>query len=111
MIELVKVQIFQKHIEILLNKSAVRWDTYFEKNDTWKLTLNNVSTNAISGYASGILRWDLLFNSCVGHTSRALWSAGIPSILAVHPHILNFQLLIRQLGIYTSPYFYQIPKY
>ena len=85
--------------------------SYFEENDTCKLTLNNVSTNAISSYASGISRWDLLFNSCVGHTSRALWSAGIPNMLAVHPHILNFQLFIRQLGIYTSPYLYQIPKH
>jgi len=87
----------------------VSWDTYLGAKGTWSLELNNVSTTAISKYASGITRWDLLLNSCVGHTTRALWSAGIPTIYALHPHMLNLQLLIRQLGIYSSPYLYQIP--
>jgi RHS repeat-associated protein len=87
----------------------VNWNTYLGAKGTWSAELNNVSTTAISKYASGISRWDLLLNSCVGHTTRALWSAGIPTIYALHPHILNLQLLIRQLGIYSSPYLYQIP--
>jgi len=90
-------------------KGAKLWDTYLGEKGTWSLELNNVSTTAISKYASGITRWDLLLNSCVGHTTRALWSAGIPTIYALHPHMLNLQLLIRQLGIYSSPYLYQIP--
>jgi hypothetical protein len=45
-----------------------------------------------------------------GTTTRALWNAGVPNIYLFHPHILNAQLLIRQLGIYSSPYLYQIPK-
>jgi hypothetical protein len=45
----------------------------------------------------------------VEDTTRALWSAGVPTIYAFHPHFLNFQLLVRQLGIYSSPYLYQIP--
>jgi len=90
-------------------KRAKLWDTYLGENGTWSVELNNVSTTAISNYASGITRWDLLFNSCVGHTTRALWSAGIPTIYAFHPHMLNLQLLIRQIGIYSSPYLYQIP--
>lgn len=87
----------------------VSWDTYLGAKGTWSVELNNVSATAISKYASGITRWDLLLNSCVGHTTRALWSAGIPTIYALHPHMLNLQLLIRQLGIYSSPYLYQIP--
>jgi len=90
-------------------KGAKLWDTYLGEKGTWSLELNNVSTTAISKYASGITRWDLLLNSCVGHTTRALWSAGIPTIYALHPHMLNLQLFIRQLGIYSSPYLYQIP--
>ena len=87
----------------------VDWHTYFGEKGTWTVRLNNISTTAMSKYASGITRWDLLLNSCVGHTTRALWSAGVPTIYALHPHMLNLQLLIRQLGIYSSPYLYQIP--
>lgn len=65
---------------------------------------------ALSKYAAGITRWDLLLNSCVGHTTRALWAAGIPTIYAFHPSMLNIQLLIRQLGMYSSPYLYQSHK-
>ncbi|GAB6013448.1 hypothetical protein MK137Hg34_000301000, partial [Viscerimonas tarda] len=85
------------------------WNTYYGKSGTWTLGLNNVSTNAINSYVSGVTRWDLLLNSCVGHTTRALWSAGVPTLYLFHPHTLNVQLMVRQLGIYSSPYLYQIP--
>lgn len=84
----------------------VNWSTYLGEKGTWSVKLNNVSTNAINNYASGIRRWDLLLNSCVGHTTRALWRAGVPTIYTFHPHMLNLQLLIRQMGIYSSPYLY-----
>ena len=87
----------------------VGWDTYYGEKGTWTLRLNNVSTTAISKYGADITRWDLLINSCVGHTTRALWAAGVPTLYVLHPHMLNVQLLIRQLGIYSSPYLYQIP--
>ena len=87
------------------------WATHFGKKGTWELSLNNISTNAINHYTSGITRWDLLFNSCASHSARALWMAGVPNLFGFHPHLLNAQLLIRQLGIYSSPYLYQIPKY
>lgn len=90
-------------------QGAKLWDTYLGKEGTWSIELNNVSTKAISNYASKITRWDLLLNSCVGHTTRSLWSAGVPTIYALHPHMLNFQLAVRQIGIYSSPYLYQIP--
>jgi RHS repeat-associated protein len=91
-------------------KGAKLWDTYVGEKGTWSVELNNVSTKALSSYASGVTRWDLLLNSCVGHTTRSLWTAGVPTLYLFHPHLLNVQLLIRQLGIYSSPYLYQIPK-
>ena len=89
--------------------AKTNWETYLGEKGTWSIELNNVSTTAISKYAAGITRWDLLLNSCVGHTTRALLAAGIPTIYAFHPSMLNIQLLIRQLGMYSSPYLYQIP--
>ncbi|WP_152567946.1 hypothetical protein [Porphyromonas gulae] len=56
------------------------WDTYLGKEGSWSVELNNVSATAISKYASGVTRRDLLLNSCVGHISRALWGAGVPNI-------------------------------
>jgi len=88
---------------------ARRWDSYVGDKGTWTTRLNNVSSSAINNYASGITRWDLLLNSCVGHTTMALMRAGVPTIYAFHPHMLNLQLFIRQVGIYSSPYLYQIP--
>lgn len=67
-----------------------------------------VSTTAMSKYAMGITRWDLLLNSCVGHTTREVWAAGVPTLYLLHPHLLNLQLLIRQLDIYSRTYIYQI---
>ncbi|MCF8387876.1 MAG: RHS repeat-associated core domain-containing protein, partial [Bacteroidales bacterium] len=88
-------------------KGAKIWDSYVGDKGTWSTRINNVSTSAINNYASGITRWDLLLNSCVGHTTKALMRAGIPTIYAFHPHMLNVQLFIRQLGIYSSSYLYQ----
>ncbi len=88
----------------------VNWNSYVGNKGTWTIRLNNVSTSAIENYTAGITRWDLLFNSCVGHTTRALWRAGVPTIFAFHPHMLNLQLAIRQIGIYSSPYLYQIQE-
>jgi hypothetical protein len=44
----------------------------------------------------------------LGHASRALWCAGVPNIYLFHPHLLYTQLLIRQLGIYSTPFIYHI---
>lgn len=89
-------------------KNAKNWDTYVGKKGTLSIELNNISTNAINKYVSGITRWDLLLNSCVGHASRALWCAGVPNIYLFHPHLLYTHLLIRQLGIYSTPFIYHI---
>ncbi|MBP5371918.1 MAG: RHS repeat-associated core domain-containing protein [Bacteroidales bacterium] len=90
-----------------IKKANTEWPTYVNDKGTWSVQLDNVSTEAIRKYTSNISRWDLLLNSCVGHTTRALWSAGIPTIYAFHPHALNAQLALRQIGIYASPYIYQ----
>jgi hypothetical protein len=92
-----------------IKDANMKWPNYAGDPGTWSVELNNVSAKALNQYASGVTRWDLLLNSCVGHTTRALWSAGVPTLYAFHPHMLNLQLLIRQLGIYSSPYLYQIP--
>ena len=61
------------------------------------------------GLFFGDLKWNLVGQSCVNHTARSLWAVGVPTLpINVHPHILNFQLLVRQLGIYSSPYLYNI---
>jgi len=91
-------------------KSAKNWETYLGEKGTWSVELNNISTTVMDNYASKITRWDLLLNSCVGHTTRSLWCAGVPTLYAFHPHMLNFQLVIRQVGIYSSPYLYQFDK-
>jgi RHS repeat-associated protein len=92
-----------------IKEANLIWNNYYGSPSTWSVELNNISTNAINSYMSNVTRWDLLFNSCVGHTTRALLSAGVPTIYAFHPHLLNLQLLIRQFGIYLSPSLYQIP--
>lgn len=78
-----------------IKKPDLTWETYLGKKDTWSIELNNISTNAISKYTSGVTRWDLLLNSCVGHTSRALWNVGVPNLYVLPPHFLNIQLFIR----------------
>ena len=84
------------------------WSTYFGKKGTWTVTLNNVSAKALSNYSARVTTWDILFNSCVGHSTRALWSAGVPVLYLFHPMALNAQLLVRQFGIYSSPYLYSL---
>jgi len=62
------------------------------------------------GLLWGDLKWNLVGYSCVNHVSRSLWAVGVPTLpFNLHPYILNTQLLIRQLGIYSSPYLYNFP--
>ena len=88
-------------------KGAKKWDNYYKAPGTWKVSLNNVSKRVLADYSAS--RWDLLFNSCVSHSAKALWKAGVPNLFGFHPHLLNTQLFVRQIGIYSSPYLYQIP--
>ena len=71
---------------------------------TWTISINNVSRNVLDWYNSNVSTWNLLFKSCVGHSTWALFMAGVPTIYLFHPVMLNSQLLIRQIGITLSPY-------
>ena len=82
----------------------IDWPNYWGDDGTWSVSLSNVSTNALERYMSNVTRWDLLSNSCVAHATRALWYAGVPTLYSFHPHMLNMQLLIRELGIILSPF-------
>jgi RHS repeat-associated protein len=82
------------------------WSTYFREEGTWSVILPNVSSNAIGKYAASVSQWDFLLNSCVGHTTRALWGAGIPTLYLFHPYMLNAQLFVRKIGIMSSPFLY-----
>lgn len=92
------------------NVNSKVWDNYYSSAGTWRSTLNNVSTKVMTEYSNNVSRWNLLLNSCVGHTSKALWLSGIPNIYLFHPHMLNLQIMMTQLGIYANPYLYQSPK-
>lgn len=62
------------------------------------------------GLFGGTLKWNLFLYSCSNYVTRSLWAVGVPTLpINLHPHILNLQLAIRQIGIYSSPYLYQIP--
>jgi RHS repeat-associated protein len=82
----------------------LQWDNYFDDALTWKVQINNVRINVLENYRTS--RWDLLLNSCTSHSAKALWKAGIPNFFGFHPHLLQSQLAIRQIGIYSSPYLY-----
>lgn len=90
------------------------WENHALDGKGWKLPINNVSRKILSDMSSSIqtkmnnqtLMWNLLGKSCVGYTSRALWSVGIPSLGGIHPYWLQMQMITRQIGIYSSPYFY-----
>ncbi len=86
------------------------WSNYANEKGTWSTRINNVSSKAMSSHAERIKTWDLGINSCVGHSTRALWKAGVPVLYLGHPHMLNVQLLIRDVGIKASPFLYQRPK-
>lgn len=59
---------------------------------------------------AGKLRFGVGFG-CVNHTSRALLASGVWFVpFNPMPQILNLQLLIRQTGIYASPYLLNVQK-
>ncbi|MDR0659813.1 MAG: hypothetical protein LBG19_03210 [Prevotellaceae bacterium] len=71
-----------------------------EKNKYKNKALNLVLDNIVIG------RKHQLF---VNHVSRSLWATGIPTLpINLHPYILNFQLMVRQWGLYMSPYLYNL---
>ena len=98
---------------------GVRWADYADQSGTWSIRVNNVNKNILQrmtgnidsgrGLFSGSLKWNLVGHSCVNHTARSLWAVGVPTLpINLHPHILNFQLFVRQAGIYLSPHLLNI---
>lgn len=42
---------------------------------------------------------------CMNHTYRALLGVGVVTLpINIHPLVLHYQLVLRQIGIYASPY-------
>jgi hypothetical protein len=92
------------------------WSNYANDPSTWKVGINNVNSKLLTNMTNNIragdglfgwgkLNWNILGFSCVNHAARALWAVGIPTLpINLHPLILNFQLVVRQAGIYASPY-------
>jgi hypothetical protein len=71
--------------------------------------LSNMTDNLNSGknlFGFGNFKYSVL-RGCVNYTSRALLYAGVPTVNAflpiTSPVFLNFELAVRQLGIYASP--------
>ena len=93
------------------------WENHANDGAGWKVSINNVNEKILSKLSESLqlkmdnqtLMWNLLGKSCVGYTSKALWSVGIPSLGGIHPYWLQLQMITRQVGIYSSPYLYQIP--
>ena len=93
------------------------WENHSTDGHGWKLPINNVSKKILSDISKNLqtkmdnqtLMWNLLGKSCVGYTSKALWSAGVINLGGIHPYWLQLQMITRQVGIYSSPYLYQIP--
>ncbi|HZK25958.1 MAG TPA: RHS repeat-associated core domain-containing protein, partial [Thermoclostridium sp.] len=93
------------------------WENHATDGHGWKLPVNNVSKKILSDMSSNLqtkmnnqtLMWNLLGKSCVGYTAKALWSVGVPNLGGIHPYWLQLQMITRQMGIYSSPYLYQLP--
>ena len=102
-------------LEDQVNKDASLWNQLrdFKANKeythgygapgTWTISIDNVSRNVLDWYNSNVSTWNILFKSCVGHSTWALLVAGVPTIYLCHPAMLGFQLLTRQMGIALSP--------
>ena len=100
---------YSRYIDVIFGSidADKGYPSYISDKRIWSVKLTNISSNAIQSYSARVTGWNLMLNSCVGHATRALWCAGVPVIYLFHPYMLNVQLIIRQLGIYSSPYLYQ----
>ena len=93
------------------------WENHANDGKGWKLTINNLNRKILTNMSDKIctgmenktLMWNLLGKSCVGYTSKALFSVGVINLGGIHPYWLQLQMAIRQAGIYSNPYLYQIP--
>ena len=73
-------------------------------NVKWLETMTNRISQGKGMWGIGKLNWGL-FDGCVQHSSYALWGVGIPTLpINITPVVLNIQLTIREIGIYSSSY-------
>jgi RHS repeat-associated protein len=96
------------------------WENHLNDGHGWKLPVNNVNKNILGklsdnlalskNFAGNPLQYSGVGYSCVSYASRALWAVAVPNI-GLHPYLWQASLFIRQVGIYSSPYLYQIPRY
>ncbi|HEY1055426.1 MAG TPA: hypothetical protein VGE24_09830, partial [Emticicia sp.] len=74
-------------------------------NGKWLNTMTENIKAKIGVWGIGKLRYGSSMFGCQSHVAHALWGVGIPTLpINFMPQILYGQLLIRQAGIYTSPY-------
>lgn len=76
--------------------------------------MHNVNGNILRGmtknlsdakglFGIGNLKYGFGFG-CMNHVARSLWAVGVPTLpINIHPWILNAQLFIREVAIYSSP--------
>jgi RHS repeat-associated protein len=105
-----------KNALTLKNKWGAEYWTPKSTVGDWKVPIHNVNgkllklmqTNIKGGerlLGGGVLRWGG-FAGCVNQSGRALWYVGIPTLpINLLPSWLNTQLALRQIGIWSSPYF------
>lgn len=85
-------------------------------NSGWTEPLHNVNGELLGNmtkyiskgeglWGIGKLKYGFLYG-CQSHVGRSLWAVGVPTLpINFHPWILNTQLFIRRLGIYSAPVF------
>jgi hypothetical protein len=100
---------------------AQPWGT---AKNVFKFPINNVNRNLLKWmtdntrlYDKGLLgifeaNYSIWGNTCASQVARSLWYSGVWGVnpLTIHPLSLYLQLTVRQYGIYSSPYLYQMPK-
>jgi RHS repeat-associated protein len=96
------------------------WGT---SDNVFKFSINNVNRKLLEWMTGNIARgkdllgvfdanYSIWGNTCASQVSRSLWYSGVWGLnpFTIHPLSLYFQLMVRQAGIYSSPYLYQMPN-
>jgi hypothetical protein len=110
--------IFGKMKNLFKKVNGIVWENHSTNGNGLSLSINNVNKKILQSLSNKLsigenfigqpLQYSGIGFSCVSYTSRALWLVGVPNI-GLHPYLWQFSLAVRQVGIYTSPYLYQIP--
>ena len=90
-------QLFPKIKFYNINEKLLEW-----------MTKNIGNDKGILGFSE--LNYSIVGNTCASQVSRALWLSGVwgTNPFTLSPHSLYVQLITRQVGVYSSPYLYQI---